>query len=407
MITLGTALVFALLVPSAESYEPIDDVRLDEIAKATGFEARAVEEPCRKAGPAGCEVRALDGLRTDLRTSSTVRIGVLGDSHVAADYITSMIRHRLQSCWGEAGRGLVQPDQSLRFGGRRLRRSGFRRERVVEARGVGRAYGLTGNALVSAGPASSSYRVRPTDTWVRLYIESGNAPARVHTGTVSLSLPATPRLVEWRLRPPPGSGRLTVMTKDPGLRVVGLSFERAQAGVQVDAVGPVGAEARVYLQLDRRSFVEHLRLRDYSLVVLLLGGNDAHKIRKGWWTIERVDRQFRRVVTVLQAALPGASCLLVSPMDAGRRVDGRIVGKPAIDEVRDRMRQVAIDHGCGFWDLFEAMGGTGSVARWVRAQAMNSEDLVHPRRSAADLIGRGFARALVEAVTAEDDLACR
>ncbi|MEM7677155.1 MAG: hypothetical protein AAF449_14225, partial [Myxococcota bacterium] len=59
-------------------------------------------------------------------------------------------------------------------------------------------------------------------------------------------------------------------------------------------------------------------------------------------------------------------------------------------EVRDMQRTVANEAGCAFWDTMEAMGGARNTARWVPALA---KDLVHPRKSAADLIGRMFVRA--------------
>lgn len=331
------------------------------------------------------------------------RILVLGDSHVASDYITGMLRHRLQDRFGDAGRGLIQPDQPSRFGGRRLRRSGgWGRERIVDAGQAGKTFGLTGLALESRKGAWIDYVLADDDRWVELHFEAAprGPEVEVRTGTTTRRFSTRAearRLAVWRF-PVRGPGRLRLRASGPGFRLFGVAFETGEPGVVVDVMGPVGAESQVYLQMDRRSFVDHLRIRGPDLVISMVGGNDAHKIRKGWWTFERVERQYRALIGVLRDSVPNAECLAVTPMDAGARRGGRIVGKPHIAEVRSLIRRVGLDHGCAGWDLFEAMGGAGSVGRWVDAGVMNPEDLLHPRRAAADVLGRGFAQSLIAAL---------
>ena len=394
--------VLALLASPASAFEPLDDGELDRLATQTGFRSVAIERPCR-AGPDGrCAARALDTLpaRAPRASGEPFRILLLGDSHVASDYITGMARHRLQQRFGDAGRGLIQPDQSSRFGGRKLFRSaGWKQERIVDAGQAGKSFGLTGLALESqrAG-ARLVYRVDPADDYAEVHFEArpGGAAFEVQTGTVTHRLSARAerrRVAVWRV-PVTSASRLMLRALGPGLRIFGVAFETSDRGVLLEAMGPVGAESQVYLQMERASFVQHLGLRAPDLVVFMLGGNDALKVRKGWWTLDRVEAQYRRLFSLAQAALPGAECLVLTPMDAGVRRGDSVVSRAYVAEVRDLLRRVAFDSGCAVWDLLEAMGGAGSIERWVQAGIINPRDLLHPRKGAADLLGRGLATAI-------------
>ena len=107
-------------------------------------------------------------------------------------------------------------------------------------------------------------------------------------------------------------------------------------------------------------------------------------------------RQLIRPPLILGDASPDADCMLWSPMDAGEMIDGKIVSKKFISEVRNMQKAAASKNGCAFWDMFASMGGEGSFARWHRAGIMN-DDLVHPRATAGELLGHLFSVALLEA----------
>jgi hypothetical protein len=66
--------------------------------------------------------------------------------------------------------------------------------------------------------------------------------------------------------------------------------------------------------------------------------------------------------------------------------------------VRDIVRDVAMEKGCAFWDLYGAMGGAGSAGRWVD-RGLLKQDLIHPVGGGADLIGHLFDFALERART--------
>ena len=429
-----TLLIVALgLAWTAPAQARPDSARVAKLKKKLKARDIAIEDHCAERDDAGgCQRRslsrtfeALARLKTD---GGTVRILHLGDSHVAADLITKTIRQRLQRRFGNPGRGFTHPDLRWKYGGRRLKRgeSRWRARRVVDREGPGHPYGFSGRSLESKRKgARISYKLLPTDDRLRIYYQrlpKGGALDLLvggeKVGTIDTSGPSARSEVD-RFDLPSRGSKLSLVARGPRVRLFGLSFERDASGVFYEPIGPVGADAKVYLQLERASFREHLAAHDPDLVVLMVGGNDALKIRKGWKTEAQIRDDHVRLIELLRHILPGADCMLWTPMDAGDcecKVKGKVEvmtkdrcsrrGKcvkvrsgAMLPEVRALQMKVAAKKGCAVWDLYESMGGSGSIVRWSKAKVMNA-DLVHPRRRAAELLGHLFADALLEAYDA-------
>lgn len=345
--------------------------------------------------------------------SATVRILHLGDSHVAGDYITGTIREGLHADFGDAGRGFIAIDQPTQYGGRAKSFSGWTKDRIVDTGREGRPYGFSGESLESDKKGAKAtwtimsnesrlgvyYQAKPEGNVVKIFVD-GKQIGELDTKAESpVSLAKTFDVpVDAKAKgKKPKARELKMVAEGSGVRLFGLSFENGTPGVFYDTIGPVGADAKVYLQLEEQSLVEHLKILDPTLVVLMVGGNDALKIRKGWTDMDKVRRDHEQLLDLLKRTLPKAECLVWSPMDAGDKEGKTIKSKAFLKEIRDMQQQVAKAKGCAFWDLYTSMGGEGSIAKWVDAKVMNA-DLVHPREKAADLLGRLFLESFLDTV---------
>ncbi len=378
---------------------------LDDLAKTVG----ATPFPIESKGDLDWFFHKLDQL--DRTKEGVVRVLHLGDSHIAADYITRTIRERLQARFGDAGRGFVVIDQRAPYGGRRLKRMGWRRQRIVDPDGPGHAFGFAGMRLISTRRgASAKYVLRPNDHELSIYYHGtrGGAPVKVYAEEELIdefstghrrarSLVEKVEIPEHRLGGATPPETLNIVADGTGAEIFGLSFESTESGLIYDSIGPVGADAKVYLELEQRSFEEHLTALAPDLVVLMVGGNDALMVREEKRTLDQVRQDHEKLVARLRAFAPDADCLLVGPMDAGEaHEDGTIGSKRYLTEVRDIQKAVAQAHGCAFWDTYTAMGGEGAFGRWFAEGIMN-DDMVHPRSKGGDLVGHLFATALINA----------
>ena len=344
--------------------------------------------------------QALEKTRAKLAAKQTTRILHLGDSHVAADLITKTIRRELQARHGNGGRGFTPANQRATMGGRRVgRESGWVRDRIVDRGRAGRRYGFSGFSYESkkAG-AKLSYKIAGGDAKLRVYYEAQPKGAKLTVkkgnktlGEIDTKAEVSKSRVETFVLDGK-KGKVDLIAGGKHARVYGLSFESADKGVVYDPIGPVGADAKVYLQLDQKSFHEHLASHAPDLIIFMVGGNDALKIRKKWTTLEKVRKDHRDLIDSVKKAVPGVECMLWTPMDAGKKKGKKVVSKPGLGAIRAMQIEVAKEKGCAVWDLYTAMGGDGSITRWAKARIMNA-DLVHPKSKAAELLGQLFVDA--------------
>jgi hypothetical protein len=82
-------------------------------------------------------------------------------------------------------------------------------------------------------------------------------------------------------------------------------------------------------------------------------------------------------------------------MDRARKEGKRLVTVPVIPLIVDEQRKVAAERGCAFFDTFTAMGGKGSMAKWVR-RGYGAGDFTHPTSVGAEVLGNWIYRALME-----------
>lgn len=409
LVILGTLALATGVASSAWAGDFTDPKKLQALKAKVGAVDVPLLDPCVEPSPgaAACTRRALDRSRKALAGAKEkpVRILHLGDSHVAADLITSMTRDRLQREYGAGGRGFIHVDQLVGYGGRRETKGegDWERDRIVDAKEkAGRPYGFSGVALESKKKgAKLTFRLEPDETRVVVYYvpQAGAAEVVAKVGKAELGRFDASQGQTAAFDLPAKLGKkaeLVLEAQGEKARIVGLSFESQKSGLYYDAIGPVGADAKVYLDLGRESFQAQLTAHDPALIVLMVGGNDALKSRKGWTNLEQVEKDHRDLIQLLRTMAPNADCLLFGPMDAGEKEKGKVVSKALLVETRDFQKKLAEELGCGFWDTLTAMGGTGSIGKWDKAKVMNG-DLVHPKKPAGDLLGLMFAEAFLAA----------
>jgi hypothetical protein len=64
-------------------------------------------------------------------------------------------------------------------------------------------------------------------------------------------------------------------------------------------------------------------------------------------------------------------------------------------------RKIALEEGCAWYSVFEAMGGEGSMGRWNRSSPrLGWGDLAHVTRAGAEVLGERFYRAILKGLAA-------
>jgi lysophospholipase L1-like esterase len=349
--------------------------------------------------------------RTEAGAAGAVtRILYYGDSTVASDYVSGTVRRRLQARFGDAGHGfiLVANPWEWYFHNDVFHTSDgeWMASRLAGPTARDGMYGLGGVSFTSYGGGIARFgtatrgdfgrRVERFDVY---YLEQpGGGDLELSTGgapptRVSTRGPAKVARA-YAVHVPDGEARLTVRAAGAGpVRCFGVALERERPGVVVDALGAHAAMAVYWERQDVAHWREQMDLRDPSLVVLQYGTNESDL-----WRLDRDDyeRRLAALVDEVRAIAPRASVLVVAPLDRGEWRGSAISTRPVILDLVAIQRRVAAAHDAAFWSIFDAMGGPGSMARWVRAHpALAGGDLTHPTPLGAEVIGDLLVEALL------------
>ncbi len=403
-------------------WEKPERPRFEAWAKRLGLEAAELDRGCAQARPDGdCERRALDRFFLRLRrveaeaeSAAPVRILHFGDSLIASDKITDRVRLRLQERFGSSGRGFLMIRKFNRFqrGHRTGKGSdGWLLDVITQSVLQDHFFGYTGASFTAQTAREWTlfsrlggsrfvdvYYLEEAKGGVLDVLVDGAVVGRVDSRATRIGS----RSRAQRFEIPADAGEVKLEVTRAGIRVYGAVLEAERPGVVYDSIGLPGATSEVWLRPDESDFKELLARRDPALVVHMVGGNDALMLAKRRAKLTQVEASMHAFFDRVAAAVPEADCLIVSPLEAVRaKTDGRMIPKDEVLQIIEVQRRVASHRGCGFWSMYDSMGGRGSLARWVQADLMLG-DLIHPRSRGSDLLGEMMAESIMTSYDAAE-----
>lgn len=351
------------------------------------------------------------------------RAGHWGDSVLGNDGITGTIRRRMQARFGDAGHGfhaLKKYDASYRHQGVKFEEQGsvrwsscFIRNRCKDDG----HYGYGGVTVWSPGGAQSRFETATTGTvglsasvfevWYAKQSNGGKLRVTIdgEVNVVETGLEGgEPGAIEdaWaRFVIPDGPHTIDVRAAGGGqVRAYGVILERELPGVVWDEMALIGSFTSRLASQDPGHLAKQLGHRELDLMVFTFGGNDMTReqsdLRK---TMDPYIADYSSVIELFREARPEAACLIMGPVDHGERVGGRVVSRGIVARMTEAQRQVAIEHGCAFFDTLAAMGGEDAIGRW-RSRGLMSADLAHPSASGHKVLGTMVFAAVMEGYVA-------
>ena len=392
---------------------------LRRLAVQLKAEGTTVDNPCIKKGPTGgCDKTALDNFFAALdavaqkRSGAAATVVTLGNSLIASDHVTDIARERLVEEFGSAGRGYLLPDRLSKLGGRRVRTGrgtpGWIIHTFAQKKQKRSDFGFAGSMHESSVKGD---RIRwRTDGARRVEVfwldHKRAAPFVVSAVTkrgkqrimrVQPERPGAPDDKVLELELPDDAKQLVVTAEGKGVVLYGAALSNEVPGVTWDTIGVPASDAAMYMGVEEARFKRQLKARDPALVVAMIGGNETRSLAFKWTNLDEVRGHYAALLDRIKAAAPDASCLAVAPIDAAKATSAgaTLTTRPQLVQVVEMEREVAREKGCGFLNLFEAMGGRGSLQRFHRRGLIN-DDLVHPKGKGGDVMGQLLADALLD-----------
>lgn len=317
-----------------------------------------------------------------------VRIAYFGDSFIEGDILTADLRALLQARYGGCGVGYVDIASPIKDFRPTVRHAfdGWESHAWTDSTGFDhRLQGIAGRYFFPGAGAyvelrgQSEYAAR-LDTcqkagilfanrgWATLGVRVNGGEAKMRRFRPSRRLQAA--TVDGRI----GRVRWTVAQADSTI-FYGL-FLDGMRGITLDNLSLRASSGLSICTIPENTLRAFGELRPYDLVVLQYGLNIATEQGRNY---DRYVSGMRTSIDRIKAAFPGASILLVGVGDRDVRDDaGRWQTMPGIRHLLRYQQNLAVDCGVAFWNLFGAMGGSGSMARLVEADPpMANLDYTH------------------------------
>jgi hypothetical protein len=326
-----------------------------------------------------------------------VRIGFYGDSNMANDRTLGAMRRQLQALWGDGGHGWVSfgfPHPWYKHTDIEHGITGaWESYNLSSHHTPDYFYGFAGTAAESSTPGSTAwvstakatapvgtsvtsfdvfYLARPKGGSFEVALD-GSAQEVIDTANDDIALKFAHYAVA------EGPHKLTVTLKKGKIRVFGVALER-DAGIILDSIGIGSLNPWLLDTQDHAMAGVGLARRGYDLVVETTGSNMC------------ASKWIASLLGVWHDALPHAATLLWTPPDAARK--GTWDSEPLMKRCQSDKRGVAEAQTLGFWDLYAALGGYGSMPRWLR-EGWCEPDGLHLAPMLNKYIAERFAHALL------------
>lgn len=334
-----------------------------------------------------------------------LRVGVWGDSHVAAGFITDEFA-RLLDAQGIAVDTRMIPSSvgrpGVRLPIRRVCKGGWQFQA-----------GYTAQSVLQLGPSLSNLRSSKAGDY--LWIDFRQRPDR-HVRRLRIHhLPSRSRaalgiriddgperrvelgngMIDLRASSSISTMKLRVLQGDVVLQEFELDYD-VPAPITIDVFGIPSATVKGWSNAAPSYLKRSIDAASYDAIILEYGTNEG--------AVGRFDAS--SYASMLAAALrnvrevnPTSACLLMGPTDRGVRVQSDRRGtRPDFlrysrihQQISRIQSEVGSRFGCALWDWQRSMGGPGSIYLWARqTPALAASDLIHLtpagyRRTAATL----------------------
>ena len=329
----------------------------------------------------------LTALKEKKNLGRPVRIAYFGDSFIEGDILLADLREELQKYYGGEGVGWLDAGNDLnqykhtttqKFTG--LTEHLVKKPDTYDVRQAGMAeryYPLSGRANITLAPFMAHEYPR-TEKWnsTQLYLRAKDgASVTFHidggkSATEQVAPSSDVQMV-----------KLNGATSHASIDISGsnaILFATAQegnSGIVLDNFSMRGSSGQTLANLPEAMLRQFAQVRPYDLIVFQFGANAITPASKAN-ELQTYATNMKRVIQLFHKCFPTTSILVVGAPDRGSKSspDGTMEGVKMLVGYQDQM---AADCKVGFYSLYKAMGGPGTMMSLVDEKNMGSKDYVH------------------------------
>ncbi len=338
------------------------------------------------------------------KQKNKTRIAYFGDSMIEGDLISQDLRSSMQDVFGGFGVGFV-PITSIVAGFRSSvihSFDGWTTYNLLEKLPANHMLGISGYGFVPNTINSEDTTNTASESWVKysavnrkhinkfyetkLLYGKSNGENYVVINDTNYSLNGENTVNQIVIDDHNGSQTIkaTFHCKTP-LDIFGFSME-SDSGVFVDNFSFRGNSGMPITKVLQSVYAGTNTCLNYDLIVLEYGLNAVDpKITDFSW----YERGMNNVIKHIQASFPNSSILLISVGDKSYRNDGIYETDPSVPILVETQRRMARNNKIAFWSLYDAMGGNGSMVKWVEGDTTYAnKDYAHFNFKGAHKVGK-------------------
>lgn len=339
-----------------------------------------------------------------------IRIGYYGDSMTDGDLIVQDLRALFQDAFGGEGIGFLPiTSESAKSRGSVFHSysNTWKTQSYVNVKRPKRPFGVSGQVFFTQGDgtwvqykSSKQPHISTLYTPVLYYGSSGNKEAKVEityndTVKVVRNLNTDKLLNTLSLTDGMNTKNVRIsFIKADSIPIYGISSTERQ-GVYVDnfsSRGNSGLPISLFNVDLMNRFDE--ALGGYDLIVLHFGAN---VLNYGTLDYSWYQKGMTKVVNQIRACFPNTSILIISTADKSSKVNMEMRTDKAVVPLANAQHKYAESTHSGFINLYELMGGEGSMKEWVEASpSLASKDYTHFNARGAKKVAHLLYKKLME-----------
>lgn len=331
-----------------------------------------------------------------------VRIAYFGDSMIEGDLLTEDLRDSLQRTFGGSGVGFV-PITSVVAGFRTTITHTFSKDwkdySYKQQPPADIKLGISGHTFVPSGNSYVRYtpvhkkRLDKFERVTLFYGPAGNANITINDKAYTLKEQNLVNRFVWSQDP--AQNNVTIKWAGGSTTpFYGVSFE-GDSGVYVDNFSFRGISGIELGKLSKTLVQEMQNEHPYDLVILQYGANILFKPKLtdySWYA-----KPMKKVIDSLRKDMPGTSFLVISTADKSYKNGGDWVTAPGVMALLKDQHELAKQHGTAYWNLYAAMGGEGTMAKWVDGDpVLAQKDHTHFNRQGAAKVAALLYKAMMD-----------
>lgn len=332
------------------------------------------------------------------------RIAYFGDSMIEGDLITQDLRECMQNAFGGSGVGFV-PITSIVAGFRKSiihSFDGWTTYNLLEKIPSDHLLGISGYDFVPNISDSDDTSTNNTDSWVKYVgVKKKNLDKFHQTKLLyGKSMGANYVIINGKKYKLSGTNTVNqlVIDDDKAYQSVTARFQcktpvdifgfstESDSGAFVDNFSFRGNSGMPITKVSKSVYAGTDEYLGYDLIILEYGLNVvSEKVTDYSW----YERGMDNVIKHIKESFPDASILLISVGDKSSRKEEIYETDPSVPLLVAAQKRIAQKNKIAFWSLYDAMGGSGSMVKWVEGDTvLANKDYSHFNFRGAHRVGK-------------------